>query len=361
MSQKQSFINEKPEDEQHYFVVRFSALGDLTLATGPLAYWERERGARFTVLTRPEWADLFKEHPAVVKVETCSVNELSYSGMIRAFMGFAAKYRGVPLLDLHNNIRSRLLSLLWRGPVRRYRKYALERRIFLWSNKRFCEEALLKHNVPQRYCLALMQEPPPREELVPKIYLTEAEKQAGLDLLCRYRAFQDLGAYGKKKFPVIALHPYAMHPSKTWPWKVWQEFAATLTQEGLPWFLIGAYKKGNLPYLGYGGVNFTNSTDLRMTCALLSQASMLITGDTGPMHLAAAVGTPVVAMFGPTTRHWGFFPEGGRHRIIELCAPNRPYSLHGKTEQADVESCMQGVSTRAVFNALLQILTDNQK
>ncbi len=72
--------------------------------------------------------------------------------------------------------------------------------------------------------------------------------------------------------------------------------------------------------------------------------------------VAAAVGTPVVAMFGPTTRHWGFFPEGDRHKIIELHDPNRPYSLHGKTRSREVENCMQGVAIRTVFNAVLQIL-----
>ncbi len=361
MPLKKYFINEKVKDEQHYFVARFSALGDVALATGPLDYWGREWGARFTVLTRPEWAELLKEHPAVVKVESCPVGRLSLLSLISEFKRLADEYKGVTLLDFHDNIRSRILSALWRGPVRRYRKCAFERRVFLWSGKRFYGEALLKHNVPQRYSLALMQESPPREALVPKIYLTDEEKQAGLDLLCRYRAFRDLGAYGKKNFPIIALHPYAAHPAKTWPWKIWQEFAATLTQEGLPWFMIGAHAKEQLPYLGYGGVNFTNSTELRMTCALLSQASMLITGDSGPMHLAAAVGTPVVAMFGPTTRHWGFFPEGAMHRTIELNDKDRPYSLHGRTARKDVENCMQGISTRAVFNAVLQILTESHK
>ncbi len=350
-------ISENTQDEQHYFVVRFSALGDVALTTGPLAYWNRTRNLRFTVLTRPEWATLLAGHPAVVNIETCPVNKLSGRELIRAFRGLARTYKELPLLDLQDNIRSRLLSALWRGPVRRYRKYAFERRMFLWSGRKFYGDDLLEYNVPQRYCLALEQSPPQREEITPLINLAPEEERAGLDLLCRYRAFSDLAAYGKKNFPIIALHPYAAHPSKTWPWKVWQEFAAMLTQEGLPWFMIGEYGQGSLPYLGYGGVNFTNVTDLRMTCALLRQAAMLITGDSGPMHLATAVGTPVVAMFGPTTRHWGFFPEGARHRIIELNDPGRPYSLHGKTRSPEVENCMHGISTRAVFNALLQILT----
>lgn len=357
--QKQLFINNNPHDEQHYFVVRFSSMGDVALTSGPLAYWQRTRGLRFTVLTRPEWADLLKGHPAVSGIETCPVNELSTGELFKFFRNLARAYKGLPLVDLQDNPRSRLLSALWRGPVRRYDKYAFERRMFLWSGRKFYGNDLLEYNVPQRYCLALEQNAPLREELVPKIHLSPEEEQAGLELLCRYRAFRDLGVCGKKGFPIIALHPYAAHPSKTWPWKVWQEFAAMLTQEGLPWFMIGAYTKGVLPYLGYGGVNFSNITDLRQTCALLKQAAMLITGDSGPMHLAAAVGTPVVAMFGPTTRHWGFFPEGSRHRIIELNDPNRPYSLHGKTRRQEVENCLQGISTRAVFNAVLQILTEN--
>ena len=357
MPQLQSkILNEKNGEGQHYFVVRFSALGDVALTTGPLAYWNRTRNLRFTVLTRPEWACLLEGHPAVNKIETCPVQRLSGRELISAFRELARAHKGLPLLDLQDNIRSRILSALWRGPVRRYNKYALERRLFLWSGRKFYGADLLEHNVPQRYCLALEQTPPPREEVTPIIRLTPEEERAGLEMLCRYRAFSGLAARGKKNFPLIALHPYAAHPSKTWPWKIWQEFAAMLTQEGLPWFMVGSYSRGSLPYLGYGGVNFTNITDLRMTCALLKQAAVLVTGDSGPMHLAAAVGTPVVAMFGPTTRHWGFFPEGGLHRTIELNAPNRPYSLHGKTSRQEVEHCMQGISTRAVFNALLQIL-----
>ena len=356
MPQKHLSIDTKKQDEQHYFVVRLSSLGDVALTSGPLAYWQRTRGLRFTVLTRPEWAALLEGHPAVSGIETCAVDKLSGSELVHTFRRLANAYKGTPLIDLQDNIRSRLLAALWRGPVQRYSKCAFERRMFLWSGKRFYGDELLKHNVPQRYCLALEQNAPPREEITPAIYLSPEEDQAGLDLLCHYRAFSNLSKYGKKNFPIIALHPYAAHPSKTWPWKVWQEFAAMLTQEGLPWFMIGAYTQGSLPYLGYGGVNFTNVTDLRMTCALLKQSAMLITGDSGPMHLAAAVGTPVVAMFGPTTRHWGFFPEGDRHKIIELHDPNRPYSLHGKTRSREVENCMQGVAIRTVFNAVLQIL-----
>jgi ADP-heptose:LPS heptosyltransferase len=357
VSQQQlPILNENILDEQHCFIVRFSSLGDVALSTGPMAYWNRTRNLRFTVLTRPEWAGLLKGHPAVAGIETCPVNQLSSRELIRAFRCLARKYKNVPLLDLQGSIRSRLLSTLWRGPVRRYKKYSFERRMFLWSGKKYYGDRLLEYNVPQRYCLALESVPPLREEVTPIVNLTLEEEQAGLDLLCRYRAFSELATYGKSNFPIIALHPYATHPSKTWPWKVWQEFTTILTQEGLPWFIIGSYEHSPLPYLGYGGVNFTNITDLRLTCSLLKQAAMLITGDSGPMHLATAVDTPVVAMFGPTTQHWGFFPEGEKHQIIELNAPNRPYSLHGKTHNREVENCMQGITIRSVFSVMMQIL-----
>ena len=130
-------LNEKSGEEQHYFVVRFSALGDVALTTGPLAYWNRTRNLRFTVLTRPEWADLLVGHPAVDKIEVCPVQQLSGRKLIGAFKALARTYKGLPLLDLQDNIRSRLLSALWRGPVRRYHKYAFERRLFFWSGRKF--------------------------------------------------------------------------------------------------------------------------------------------------------------------------------------------------------------------------------
>jgi heptosyltransferase-2 len=69
---------------------------------------------------------------------------------------------------------------------------------------------------------------------------------------------------------------------------------------------------------------------LRASAALIARAAVLVTNDSAPLHLATAVGTPIVALFGPTVPAFGFGPRGAHDRVIEhpslAC---RPCSAHG--------------------------------
>ena len=56
---------------------------------------------------------------------------------------------------------------------------------------------------------------------------------------------------------------------------------------------------------------------------------LVVTGDSGPMHLAAAVRTPVVALFGPTVEQFGFFPYKARATVLERTLACRPCSSKG--------------------------------
>ena len=64
----------------------------------------------------------------------------------------------------------------------------------------------------------------------------------------------------------------------------------------------------------------------------MGRLSGFVTNDSGPMHLAAAAGVPVVAIFGATTRELGFFPYGPGHRVVETDLACRPCGLHGARE-----------------------------
>ena len=149
--------------------------------------------------------------------------------------------------------------------------------------------------------------------------------------------------------PPIALHPYATHPDKAWKEAYWRQLMELFESRGIPWIVIG---RGN----GMEGIpasrNFTNRTSLRETCALLKSSSLLITGDSGPMHLAGAVGTPVLALFGPTTEEWGFFPAGPKDRVLESQLDCRPCTLHGKKHCDRNHACMQSITPEQVMRAL---------
>ena len=69
---------------------------------------------------------------------------------------------------------------------------------------------------------------------------------------------------------------------------------------------------------------------LQETGAVIRRAEVLISGDTGVMHMATGVGTPVVAIFGPTVRQFGFFPYHSAAGVVERDLPCRPCSPHGR-------------------------------
>lgn len=332
---------------RHWLVTRFSSMGDVTLTTGVLRWLHEHHGQTFTVLTKSPWAPIFDGHPAVRAV--LPLPDSHTGGM--AFFRYARElargvYPEVPagtgLLDLHDSLRSRLLRIVWKGPVRRMRRHGTARRLFLRSGGRMFGKTLLRHNVPQRYALAMETTAPPRSELLPVIYLTDEEK-------ARARARLDQAGISAEK-PLVALHPYAAHTFKTWPQAAWQELIALLEKNGYAWCVIGAGQG----FLG-GSTDFTGQTDLRESCALLHTAKVLVTGDSGPMHLAGAVATPVVALFGPTAPQWGFYPEGPHDTVLEVPLHCRPCSLHGHAPCTNNHECMTAITPHMVATAVSRI------
>ena len=102
--------------------------------------------------------------------------------------------------------------------------------------------------------------------------------------------------------------------------------------------------------------SFIGKTSLRELCALTANADALVTGDSGPMHIATAVGTPVLAMFGPTCREWGFFPSGEKDRVVQLDMPCRPCSLHGAGSCPKANACITGIAPQRMLDELKNML-----
>lgn len=124
----------------------------------------------------------------------------------------------------------------------------------------------------------------------------------------------------------IAVHPYASDPLKYWPLHKFQMLAKKLT-EALKYQVIVVGKeeasfghKEGFADLGNNLINLVSKTSLVELAQILKQCCLLVTCDSGPMHLAEAVGTPVVALFrndlpGKTARRWG--PRSNRSIVIE--------------------------------------------
>src|SRR5687768_7564211 len=112
---------------------------------------------------------------------------------------------------------------------------------------------------------------------------------------------------------------------------------------------------GDRPVVDAAGV-----LNLPATAALLARLDVLITGDTGPMHLAAAVGTPIVALFGPSDpRRYG--PLAAQQRVVRVqlyCSPCGQVRLPPERCRGHVPDCMDGITVDAVVNAARELLAE---
>ncbi len=366
----------------HAVFFRLSSLGDVALTTGPLLAWHNTTGMRFTVLTLPLFAPLFEGHPAVHEVIALEKKDMRGARLFYTAREIAEKFAGSAFIDCHGNSRSRVFRLLWplyaHAPVYVYPKAGLMRRVFLYARplRGRMPFVSLQKSVPERYAAALPDAACAGQNLAPHIFLTESEKmqaqtalvQAGLPIAPitgvtgvapvvpvvpvppvtggagaqsssgAFSATAALPGLRATSAPVLALHPFATHINKTWPW--WEELAALLFKQGIPFFWVGREKdyRGQFAALG---PDFINCLSLRELCAYLSCADVLLSADSGPVHLARAVHTQVVALFGPTCREWGFFPAGEEGLVLQQKLPCQPCSLHGGASCRFGQRCMR--------------------
>jgi len=124
----------------------------------------------------------------------------------------------------------------------------------------------------------------------------------------------------------IAVHPYTSDTVKEWPLEQFYRLIASLAREpGAKILVVGkedaqSASKEHFDNLGDNVINLINKTTLVELAQIFKQCRVLVSCDSGPMHLAACVGTPVVALFrndlpGKTARRWGPWGEG--HIVIE--------------------------------------------
>jgi len=327
---------------RQWVAFRLGHLGDVVLTTGVLAALGESRGWSFTVVTKKPWDDVFAHHPHVTAAISLEPEQLKGRPFLAFCRRLAAEHRGKGLLDLHGSMRASLLSLFWHGPVLRYPKMSLQRRVFLSSGGRLYGERLRASTVAQRYFMAVDASAPATDALLPHIRLTDEERAEARALL---------NGLFSAPIPPVVLHPYATHALKAWPEAHWRKLADLLDDKGIPWIVLG---KGKALFSG-DVRDMSNATNLRESCALIACCRALVTGDSGPMHLGTAVNVPVIALFGPTTREWGFFPAGPKDIILESPLPCRPCSLHGKADCSGNGECLAAISPEQVLRVIEDI------
>jgi lipopolysaccharide heptosyltransferase II len=163
------------------------------------------------------------------------------------------------------------------------------------------------------------------------------------------------GINGLESF--IAINPVAKWETKLWSNQKFARLADELidTYDAKILFTGGAGDRQTIQNImsamNSRAVNLAGDTTLNMLAALYEKMNLVVSTDTGPMHMAAAVGTPVVALFGPTAP-WRTGPYGPAHQAIQAgldCSP----CLKRRCETME---CMKTISVKQVLDATFSLL-----
>lgn len=322
--------------------VRFSSIGDVLLTT-PLvrALHRRHPDAELYFVTKQAMAPLVVENPHLTQVI-----ELGAKERIADLARRLRVFRPTHALDLHGSLRSTALRWLvpcqWSG----------------YSKRKFARTTLIatKINmygkpvpVAERYFEAARELDVQPDGGPPEFFLAPA---------ARTHMAHWLAEVGLDPKPFAVIAPGAAHATKRWPIAHWQALTDRLRQLGYGVVAVGGPQDRELvDALGARVVNVASEFTLQETGACLARAAVLVSGDTGVMHMASGVGTPVVALFGPTVEPFGFFPYTKRATVLERDLSCRPCSAMG-TERCPLghHRCLQDILPEQVADAVQRLV-----
>jgi ADP-heptose:LPS heptosyltransferase len=152
----------------------------------------------------------------------------------------------------------------------------------------------------------------------------------------------------------VAVHPGASVPARAWAPERNRELVAALARAGREVVVTGAPAERELTAFVAGGrpgvSDLGGATSLAELAGVLARADAVIVGNTGPAHLAAAVGTPVVSLFAPTVPAARWRPWGVPHELLFLDVPCA--GCRARVCPVAGHPCLSGVTVADVLGAL---------
>ena len=341
-------------------LTRLKYIGDIVLTT-PLVHTLRDTfpGAYIAYLGDSKGVSLLENNPYLDKIYSIDFEHNSLLKQCRLFFELNREHFDL-VIDLFCNPRSALLSFATRAPVRvggdlhgRGKLYTVRIRDDGRPKSAviFHQQSLDAAGIEGKF-------------FAPEIFLTEDERTEAR----RYLGWQGIDVAR----PLVALHAGGTWPAKLWPAERFAELADLLrAKSGAQILLTRGPKDAEVVQKvednSVGTVLSLPVLPLRQLAAIISLCSAFVANDSGPMHIAAAVGTPTIGLFGPGEETIWFpytpeFPGGSsKHIALRRNVPCHPCHLNVCNRSGEeYMECMKLLSVSDVYEAVRMRLRGHQ-
>ncbi len=329
---------------KNILIIRLGSIGDVVLASAPLINLKLSfHDSKIYFLTREQNSPLVELMPGVDEIislpQKISLSKLFQTGEYFDRLGMDI------ICDLHGNLRSQYLMRHIAASVKvKYPKRRRERMMAVKFDK-------------------IDPAPPHTIDLY-----NEAVKACGGDVFTR-RPLLRLPESPKTASgrPAVAIAPGASYITKQWPPDRFKELIGGLSNNDKADVILLLTEKDKMLSEHFAAHESKNikaliEAPLIDVVSEIAGADLLLCNDSGLMHIGSAVGTPVLALFGPTHPTLGFSPRGWHDEIIQVDEPCRPCSLHGqKACFRDQQYCLTRIDVDFVLSQITDRLEKNPK
>ena len=369
-------------DFRKILLIKLSAVGDV-IHTIPVLNKLRRRfpAAQLDWLVTPAIAELLRHNPAISNVIEFARDDWSRPLRLTPFVSYARlaaalRRTGYDLvIDMHGQLRTAVFTAASGAPVRigfdrprrsvwtaTQREFTAQARKHAWQGAREGSWLAYTHHIPvptldmhavDRYLnvgpiLGLEDGPPDFSFPIP------LAASAGVDELLR--------RHGVTGNSLVTMAPGTIWETKHWGSAKFAGVARHFLQRGFAVALMGSARERvvceDVARLAPGAVDIAGETTLTELAALVRRSSICVTNDSGPMHLAVALGRPVVSVFGPTDPVW-IGPYGRDDAVLRAGIPCSPCYLRALSRCRYEHACMTEVSAEAVIAHMERMLADN--
>ena len=334
---------------QEILVIRFSSLGDLCLLGASLARLSARSlpdEQQVTLVTKAAFAPLMEQVQGVDRVIPLAGSSW------RDLQSLAAELRTArwdEVIDAHNTLRSRLLlGMMGRRPGTRLAKDTLARLAFMKFGK---HSPKLERTMSRRF-----------DDLFRKPHDSRSS-ETGSSPDPDPVSTPAFSSFPTSPNPVLGLAPGAQWETKQWPEENFSDFLTRFRQRSSTpvRILLGPREAAWFPGSRLAatadrleGISIIRGLSQVQVLESLAGCSLLLTNDSGLLHLAEAAGTPVVALFGPTVRQFGYYPRLADSTAMEISLECRPCSRNGKRpcHRGDL-ACLESITPEEVLQMVL--------
>lgn len=335
-------------------VIQTAFIGDAIL-TLPLIQVLKKNylDSSIDVVVVPRTVDIFSNHPAITNI-------IPYDkrGKDNGLIGFwrlrnQLRAKNYDLIVIpHRSIRSALLAWLLKPNVRIGFDRSAGRLLFT----RIVHYDPTDHEIDRNLSLLSPLSLRINKNELPQLY-PSAEDALVVDSV--------LDSFGlNEENHIITVAPGTIWNTKRWHADRYATMCKQLSSECSAVLLIGGKEDSALceEIAGMSKAknvfNVAGKFSLLQSAELIKRSHVLVSNDSAPMHLAVAVGTPVVAIFGATVPEYGFAPRGAHDIVIETKGLKcRPCSIHGgKTCPIKTFECMIAITPKLVVNKVMPFL-----